>query len=267
MLSEQLPNLYNQFFSDAIKNFSINEKLATCENCALSNGQSPDKRNYKANLKCCTFQPFQANYLIGEILSNKQTPLKVRERIDCIIETNEYALPIGIVASIPKQIEFHKTKKDFGNLENMLCPYFDREQNNCGIWKSRSSVCTSFHCLSSYGKNGFAFWDSLSNFISFIEMAFMEECLLKLGFNPIEISEQTYFLDEFKKKPKANFGTLLEESYAKKIWKKYYLDKEGFYIKCFEIIQNLSKIKFNKILGEQGKSIENDLYSAMEKIS
>ena len=152
-------------------------------------------------------------------------------------------------------------------IASMLCPYFDRVQNNCGIWKSRSSVCTSFHCLSSYGKNGFAFWDSLSNYISFIEMAFMEECLLKLKFTPIEISKQVYFLDEFKKNPKGNFGTLLEESNSKQIWKKYYLDKEGFYKKCFEIIQNISPAKFKKILGEQGKSIENDLLEVMKNIS
>jgi Fe-S-cluster containining protein len=267
LLKDQLPSLYNQFFSEDIKNFSINEKLATCDNCALSNGQSPDKRNYKPNLKCCTFQPFQTNYLLGEILGSSTIPIEVYSRIQTMIETHEYALPIGIVASIPKQIEFHKTKKDFGNLESMLCPYFDRVQNNCGIWKSRSSVCTSFHCLSSYGKKGFAFWDSLSNYISFIEMAFMEECLLKLNFTPIEISKQVYFLDEFKKKPKENFGTHIEESFAKQIWKKYYLDKEGFYIKCFEIIQNISPAKFKKILGEQGKSIKIDLYAAMQNIS
>lgn len=260
MLKSVLPEIYTKLFEEEILNFNIEEKKATCDSCALSNGKSPDKRNYLPNLKCCTFQPFQTNFSIGQILSDSNTNEEIINKIKTKIEKREYTLPIGILASIPNQIEFNKNKeKFFGKKEDWLCPYYSKSENNCGIWKYRSSVCTSFHCLSSYGKKGFEFWGELQDFISYIEMIFMEEALTKSGFKAVDISEQIYFLNEFKKAPKEKFSYYLEEEFYSKIWKKYYQNEILYYKKTAEIINNFSKTKFKKLLGEKGTELEKNL--------
>ncbi len=260
MLKSVLPEMYLNLFEEEILNFNIEEKKATCDTCALQKGKSPDKREYLPNLKCCTFQPFQTNFSIGQIFLDTNTDAEIINKIKTKIESREYTLPIGILASIPKQIEFNKFKeKFFGKKEDWLCPYYNKKENNCGIWKSRSSVCTSFHCLSSYGKKGFDFWGELQDYISYIEMIFMEEALTKSGFTAIDISEQIYFLNEFKKNPKEKFSFYLNEKFYSKIWGKYFNKEIEFYKKSAEIISNFSKKKFKNLLGEKGKELEKNL--------
>ncbi|MBP9887250.1 MAG: hypothetical protein KBF93_13190 [Leptospiraceae bacterium] len=267
MLRNTIPEIYLNLFPKSLLDFKIEEKKATCDKCALSEGRSPDKRSYKPNLKCCTFQPFQTNYLMGQILSNKATPSEVLERIKAKIQKREYVFPIGIIAPIPHQIQFANRKdSDFGNRADWLCPYYNRTKDNCGIWKSRSSVCTSFHCLSSYGTLGFEFWDSLSDYISYAEMALMEEVLLQLDFSPREISEQISFLNPEELLPQEKKVKFVSASFLEKIWKDYYKDEIHFYKKCYEIIQNLSERQFKKILGEQGLSIQKKVMTAKKAI-
>lgn len=268
MLKRTLPEIYLNFFPKSLIEFKIDEKKATCANCALSEGKSPDKRSYKPNLKCCTFHPFQTNYLMGQVLTSKTTPSEVTDRIRVKIKKREYVFPIGILAPIPHHIDFvNREDSDFGNREDWLCPYYDRKKNNCGIWKSRSSVCTSFHCLSSYGKEGFEFWDSLSDYISYTEMALMEESLLQLDFTPMEISEQLSFLNPTELLPQEQKVKFVSPKFLEKIWKEYYGNEISFYKKCFEIVSNLSERQFKKILGEQGISIQKKLLTAQKAIT
>lgn len=267
MIKNILPSLYLKYFPDEIINFAIEEKLATCDNCALSVGRTPDHRAYKPNLKCCTFHPFQTNYLIGQILLTPTTPIEVIERIKTKIAKREYTLPIGIVAPMPHQIKFAKRKEtEFGNREDWLCPYYDRKKNNCGIWKARSSVCTSFHCLSSYGSTGFEFWDQLSDFISYVEMALMEEALLQLDFTPIEISDQLSFLSPDGQSSSRKRKQFLTKEYTTQVWKKHLDDQVGFYKKCYEIVSNFSEKQFKKAMGNPGTVILKKLMTAKNAI-
>lgn len=267
MLRDTIPEIYLDLFPKSLLDFKIEEKKATCGNCALSEGRSPDKRSYNPNLKCCTFHPFQTNYLMGKILSSKTTPSEVMERIKAKIQKREYVFPIGILAPIPHQIQFAKRKSsDFGNRADWLCPYYDRVKNNCGIWKSRSSVCTSFHCLSSYGTAGFEFWDSLSDYISYVEMALMEEVLLQLDFNPREISEQVSFLRPEELLAEEKKVKFVSPRFLEKIWKDYYKDEISFYKKCYEIVKTISEREFKKILGEQGLNIQKKVMTAKKAI-
>lgn len=267
MLKSILPNIYLKWFPNTLLNFKIEEKKATCENCALSQGKSPDKRSYLPDLKCCTFQPFQTNYLLGQILNSPKTPMKVLERIQLKMEQFEYVLPIGIVASISNQVQFVKRKStDFGNRRDWLCPYYDVLKNNCGIWKSRSSVCTSFHCLSSYGAIGFEFWDKLSDYISYIEMALMEEAMLKLDFTPNEISEQVGFLNRTKLFYKEKPAPFLSEEFSRKIWKGYFGEEVIFYKRCYDIVSNFSSYQFKKALGETGIALQKKVMTAKKAV-
>ena len=262
-----LPSIYHKLFPEAILDFAIKETKATCDNCALSNGKSPDHRNYQAHLKCCTFHPFQTNYLIGQILLTPTTPKEVLERIRAKIENREYALPIGIVAPMPHQIKFSKRKdNEFGNREDWLCPYYDRKRNNCGIWKSRSSVCTSFHCLSNYGSAGFEFWDQLSDYISYVEMALMEEALLQLDFTPMEISDQLSFLNPEGQSSSRKRKQFLTHEFTREVWKGYLDDQEAFYKQCYEIVANFSEKQFKKALGNPGIVIQKKLMTAKNAV-
>lgn len=267
MIESVLPSLYQDLFPDWLLEFAIQEKKATCDKCALSANRSPDHRIYQEHLKCCTFHPFQPNYTIGQILSSKDTPKEIMNRIRNKIKNMEYVFPIGITAPIPHQLAFAKRKKnDFGNRADWLCPYFNRKKKNCGIWSARNSTCISFHCLSSYGKAGFDFWGELSDYISYVEMALMEEVLLRFNFTPLEISEQIRFLNPDKENRSFQKIEFLSEEFSQKHWKNYFKREEDFFKDSYNLVKNFSKKDFKKILGQQGLSIEKKVMTAKNEV-
>jgi hypothetical protein len=108
LLKHILPEFYQKLLPAAILNLPIDEKKATCNQCIMSSDRSRAKLTYAENLKCCTFQPFLPNYLVGAIL---QSDLPGRQVIEDMIARRRYSLPIGIVAPVRFQMEFNNRKK------------------------------------------------------------------------------------------------------------------------------------------------------------
>lgn len=195
ILSGIVPPLFKNIVHNKILNLNITETKATCDNCL----RSRDKRfayTYKSDLKCCTFHPYLPNYAVGALLSS---PVKTPgiEKIESKIKKLEFALPVGIVAPFDYQFLFlNKDEEQFGNDKALLCPYFDKSLNRCSVWQYRGVVCTSFFCRSDYGQNGQKFWAVLSDYLSYVEMALAEECLVQLDFSPRDLSDQLFYLNK-----------------------------------------------------------------------
>jgi hypothetical protein len=122
MLKHQLPAFYTQILPNEILGLEINETKATCDKCIMA-------PKYKPDLKCCTFQPFLPNYLVGAILKSN---LLGKTVIQKMIARKKDCLPIGIVAPLDYQLKFNKHRKQFGKHEDLLCPYFDKKLKN--LW-------------------------------------------------------------------------------------------------------------------------------------
>lgn len=250
-----LSDLYAPFFSAKFREFSIVELKATCQQCI----QAPHK--YKEDLKCCTFWPFIPNYIVGAILSESKERYGYAQRvIKELIKNKDCCLPIGIVAPSWYQVAFKRNKpKVFGKNKKFLCPYYQKESNNCSIWQYRGSVCTSFYCESSYGKKGIEFWHSLENYLSYLEMSLAEEVLAYGDYSPREMSNQLDFVNFQGVSPQK--GVLSKEAY-KKIWKHNTSKEEEFYIKAYFFIKELPKEQIKDIIGEFGKN----LFVSLEEI-
>ncbi len=247
-----LPKVYQNFLDRKILNLEISETKATCDNCL----RARDKRfpyTYEANLKCCTFVPFLPNFAVGGILKEKLDGHKVIEKM---IGESRFALPLGIFPDFDYQYRFtHKKQKDFGNREDLLCHYYDKEKNRCGIWEFRGVVCTTFFCRSDYGKSGQNLWTEMNNYLSYVEMALAEDCLVMKDFSPRDISDQLVFLNkkDFTKSEKTQ--TTIQPKELKLYWNGY-TDPKEFYLSCYELVQKQTRKSFKEILGEQGLNLE-----------
>ncbi len=258
-LKHQLPEIYKHLLPPELLEEEMVEKKATCKSCAMAPQKRPagSRITYEPNLKCCTFEPFMPNYLVGAILlEDKRFPVgaaSIRRKI----ALREYALPMGLVPTIRFQVEFNQRKTgDFGNREDWLCPYFDRAHNNCGIWKYRGSVCTTFYCQSDFGRSGFRFWRNLSELLNATEMALSEEALVELDFSPRQVSNQ---LDYFNR----HQGTKTEIASASipqrkwlEIWNGYDNEIEAFYKKTAGLVQSWDRNRFEEAMGEWGQRFE-----------
>ncbi|WP_413293895.1 hypothetical protein ACLSU7_02175 [Bdellovibrio sp. HCB185ZH] len=266
ILKYQLPQVYQTLLPREILNFEPQEKKATCDTCAMSRPREKGKIHYREDLKCCTFHPFIPNFMVGALLSDPNAT-EAHRIFRAKIANREYSLPIGMVAPVKYQVAFNNREEgDFGQREDWLCPYYNKEKSNCNVWRNRGVVCTTFFCKSSYGDRGIDFWEHLNNYLWYVELALLEEALVMLDFSP----RQTMTLLDYHNRTD---GTAAEkkswsmpEAKFKELWNGYHDDIEGFYKKCFEIVSNLDKKAFHEMLGEQGQSLEETLFEIIPEL-
>jgi hypothetical protein len=143
-----LPLWAQPVFKQADLDLKFEEKKMDCSACTFARGDfrdGSDKQEiYSANLKCCTFFPDLPNFAAGfELRKNPAI-------FDSLLNGDSLALPLGIIASADYKKKY--AEAEFGTKEDLLCPHFDREALNCGIWNSRPASCVRFVCKSSLGE-------------------------------------------------------------------------------------------------------------------
>ncbi len=252
-----VPALYKKILSSKVLDLNVTETKATCDNCL----RSRDKRfsyTYKSNLKCCTFHPYMPNFAVGALLTENKTSVgltKIQEKI----KNHEFNLPIGLIAPFEYQFKFlTKEETDFGNDEALLCPYFDQTQNQCSIWTYRGVVCTTYFCRSDSAQAGQKFWAVLSDYLSYVEMALAEECLIQLDFSPRDLSDQLFYLNKHDFETHETSQKYLTTEVMKPLWNGY-TDYVEFYKKCFAITKKIDRNQFKEILGQQGLQLEQEV--------
>ncbi|MFZ4404821.1 MAG: hypothetical protein ACOYOK_12025 [Pseudobdellovibrionaceae bacterium] len=253
---QQLPAFYRRFLPVEVANLQIVETKATCNNCIMTRPQNKNKRHYLPDLKCCTFQPFIPNYVVGALLQDPSITDTAKQVFRDKIQRREYALPVGMVAPVRYQLEFMSRKKtDFGQSESLLCSYYDTGSNNCSIWAYRGVVCTTFFCKSSYGSAGQQLWKSISNYLSYLEMGLMEEALVQLDFSPRQVIELLDFLNRSDGTIKEQTSWVLERKKSERLWNFYFDEQEDFYKKCFHIINTMKVKDITELLGDTGEQL------------
>lgn len=264
-LQYQLPNLYQKLLPGELLQFEPKETKATCDSCAMSRPRHRGKIHYREDLKCCTFHPFLPNYMVGALLLEPASAGNqvLRDKI----ARREYALPIGMVAPVRYQLDFsERQENDFGQREDWLCPYYNREKQNCNVWRHRGVVCTTFHCKSSYGPAGQRFWHEFSEYLSYVEMALLEEALVMLDFSPRQIVDLLDYLNRSSGTVAEKKSWVLPEAKAKLLWNGYFDDQEAFYKKTFAIVSGLDKRSFHELLGEQGENLLEQVFRTQKKL-
>jgi Fe-S-cluster containining protein len=255
-----LPQLYTAILPPELLALSIEEKKATCDQCAMVVGRHRGAITYAENLKCCTYYPFMPNYLIGASLQDSSLQPSLQRDLRGIISRRRYSLPIGFLAPVRYQMEFNNRKpSDFGQRADWLCPYYDKSSNNCGIWRYRSAVCTTFYCKTSYGSGpnsaGLRFWFELSEYLTYVEMALLEEALIRLDFSPRQISDQLDYLNRKTASAAEEKSWILPEKKARFLWNGYFDEQELFFKKTLEIVTKFDRKDFNEALGDLGLKI------------
>lgn len=252
-----IPHIYKPLIQKQILNLDVTETKATCSNCL----RARDKRfayTYRKDLKCCTFHPFLPNYAVGALLQSSEGQIGV-QKIKQKIEGREFALPMGIVAPFDYQFKFlTREEEQFGNDPNLLCPYYDQKQHQCSVWRYRGVVCTTFFCRSDDGQNGLKFWAVLNDYLSYVEMALAEECLVQLDFSPRDLSDQLFYLNKREFENDEVEQKNLPAAQDKLLWNGY-TDKIEFYKKCFAIVQKLDRNQFKEVIGQQGLELEKEV--------
>ena len=138
-IQDQIAPLYKGILSSKVLKMNLTETKATCHDCLRAKKCSSLKEYFRADLKCCTYQPFLPNYIVGAILSDPEIAAVTKHLITDRIQADQFVLPIGLFPSFSFQVEFiNRDLHQFGQREDWLCPFFNKEENQCNIWRSLS---------------------------------------------------------------------------------------------------------------------------------
>ncbi len=160
---------------------------------------------------------------------------------------------------------FNREPQDFGNKDELLCPYFDKKKYNCGIWSYRGSVCTSYFCYSDYGKKGSDFWEYLGEYLNVCEMVLSQDCVVSRGLSPDILDPQLEFINCNSATNEELNSNSMSETIFSTYWSDWTESIEEFYKSCHHYISKFTIEEMNDLLYEETIEFEKELINQMNK--
>ncbi len=261
-----LPHIYGKLLPESLDLNAPEERLATCSNCAMVCAENSSGSSFLPSTKCCTFQPFIPNYLVGSILKDCAAPegnLRIRNAISKRLGVE----PSGIrPTKIYSMMYMNGNALGFGKSEALLCSYFQKIDGTCSIWRHRDAVCSTYFCKTVRGVNGRKFWDSLRRYLSHIQSCLSRHVLLELG-GVDAIRSAEVFKEPPTKSPRLSVDDLegrVDENRYDTLWGSWKNKEELFYTSAYQVVSALTKSEFEKITGVEERFLSLGVMAAFQ---
>lgn len=154
-----------------------------CDVCTLS-VERPAVAARWSRFKCCTFQPFVANFYCGAHLASGG-------RLQGVASANARLQALGVVASKGYR-DFYPLTPDDERGEDHLCAFYQRSERRCGIWNFRPGECSLHFCGADAKRELRAQW---AEKVFAVESAVAQMALVQLGFSPRALATQVECLN------------------------------------------------------------------------
>lgn len=242
------PEVYRGLLPAFFDHEAPREEKATCASCAMcapAGGAADGVTYFRPDAKCCTYHPVLPNYLAGAVLADERGDMaEGKRRIREKIAARTGVSPQWIAPSRKTDVLFRAARQSaFGRSLTLLCPYFEREQHTCTVWRHRESVCTTYFCKHTRGADGQAFWQNLRWVMTWVEAALSGLAARSLipGHQEPRPTSGDMTLEELEDRP----PTLARYS---ALWGEWAGREEDFYVRCFEHVRALGRERFEAIL-------------------
>lgn len=248
--TEVLPPLYARWVDELLRQPLPLETLSPCNDCVMCKPPSVVPRpagrgQFNPATKCCTYMPTIPNYLIGAVLVDEDPAalegrLTLEKRLDAGVGIDPRGATMTPVYRLLYQ---HGEKKAFGQAASMRCPhYLDREGGQCGIWRHRNSVCSTYFCTLERGLVGQRFWIEMKTFLETIEMALSEWCAreLDIGAEALTRLLAPSETNEFVQLSAYDLDGIANPDEQRAAWGTWYGREREFYIAAGRMVAGLS---------------------------
>ena len=234
------------------------ESRATCDDCAMCAppGETPDPgiHYFSPRVKCCSYQPRLANFLVGRILEDSDFSVSEgRSTIERRIDAGVGVSPLGLDQSKKYGVLYKNGLAGFGRAESLRCPhYLDEGGGRCGIWRNRNSVCTTWFCKHERGGVGLEFWSRVRDLLSNIETDLAAWCVAEsnLGLEQMEAVFPT------RRRPNERDGLTVADvdgvadpKLARRLWGRWLGREREYYVACAERVSPFSWKEVERIAG------------------
>jgi Fe-S-cluster containining protein len=226
------------YYQHLLTEISVRETAVDCSRCSL-------------DLKCCTYRPFIANFLVGGFIDSHVFNEELMHEWDFLI--------LGLTPSIQYRKYFAKKGKwGFGTDATLLCTFFQKQTGQCKIWESRPTVCRTFFCKSSYAEAGAYYWKKAEEWTWHLEWSLLEDFLHHKGWTLEEVaSAKEYLQDTVVTKSR----TWPEEFFLKDLQQ-----ARQFYSEAKRYVDALSESDVMEAVGEKGRQLYQELLAEKVKL-
>jgi len=279
MSSTPLPDLYAKWMEDALGSELPAEPRATCHDCVMCKGAAPPAEvarevRFSPNVKCCGYVPLVPNYLVGQIIQDHSDDVQFgRTQLLERLKNRVGATPFGMVVDAHSARIYDRivAQDQFGRDDSFLCPYYNKDEGLCGIWRHRNAVCSTYFCKYERAALGTRFWLSVRNLLLYVERELATYCVFKLGVDQSAVNE----LFDANGHPRAlkDMHTYLEDdkgrmdnAVARLLWGQWYDKEETFYGACADLVGDLPWSSVLHIVGTQTSVLTNHARQAFERL-
>jgi hypothetical protein len=253
----QAPPLAAKWLAGALTRPIEDERKATCSNCAMAPGPQFDsiEEAYTSGVKCCTYLPDLANFLVGNILTDTD-PVGASSRrfIEQRMLDGASVTPLGVPAAPLYALLYdQKHPSSFGRAGALACPYYVMDGGLCGIHKHREAVCSTWFCTHNRGPAGRFFWLSVEAFLRAVERALVLWCIDQFDL-PV-LARRALFGMETRPR-NIDPATLVGKSnpqLARLVWGPWYNRQYEFFVTCG---QKVSALAWPEVLAIGGHPVD-----------
>ncbi len=221
------------------------ERRSTCADCVMCGGveRSGTRLRFSPNVKCCTYVPHLANFLVGRSLAGPGRP-SILTRIARRAGVTPLALGLSH-AGIRRVVA---AQAHFGRAPVVVCPHFVEETRGCAIWQTRNAVCSTWFCKHERGAVSQRFWHAVRDLLIAVEERVSEHCLVECGLPDDQVRAVLGHRAALRERvARANAGdarpdtTVDDESagwYAR-MWGDWAGREVDWFVRCAEVVANL----------------------------
>jgi Fe-S-cluster containining protein len=270
---DHMPPVYGPLLSGFFDRPMLVETRATCDDCAMcdkSGGSHAVPSNletafFRPDIKCCSYHPTLPNYLVGAVLADESLELSDgRDRIRQKIAARMGVTPEWLAAPRKFLVLLDAARESsFGRSEALLCPYYERKEGKCSIWRHRESVCATFFCKHTSGATGHAFWTALRRYLCHVERTLARYAARSVAPTATEPEWPKNQLTREDLEDRAPS----EAEYAK-AWCDWVGREETFYVECAKHVARLDREAFARLVDEgDGRSLLDTVTSSYETVT
>jgi Fe-S-cluster containining protein len=250
-LRQAMPRVYERVLPPFFDTLAPEEPKATCNACTMlpPADPMPGVTYFRADTKCCTYQPFIPNYLVGAILADPEPLMAEGQRRVRAHIASRIGVTARWLAPSRKHTALFRAAREssFGRSTLLRCPYYKEEGGLCTVWRHRESVCSTFFCKYAAGADGQAFWRAVDAYMRMVERELAAHVVLTLAPElrepPRPLDQMS--LEELEDRPPT------EEDY-RSFWGDWQGREEEFYRAAHDYVQGLSREAFERILAPSG---------------
>jgi hypothetical protein len=250
-----LPALYAGWVEAIVGGVLPRETHATCDRCAMCASEgAAGSLAFDAATKCCTYVPVLPNFVTGAVLADPDPgAADGRQSVLARIARRAGVTPLGLTRTRAQTLIHDHSTPAFGRAVALRCPhYLDREGGQCGIWRHRNAICTTWFCKHSRGKRGEDFWKALALMLTEAEKVLLRHCVLELdvGVDALRVLFP-HPHDEGQGAALDDLDERVNEARYRAAWGNWYGREEAFYVAAAEIVRPLRWADVTRIGGSE----------------